>query len=212
MTLEEHILNLPVPPVLDVLGKFVHLPNARTGTTSMDEGPLKGRGIHKRRNRHLWKTVWDKIIAPRMGTIHNQPVMFTFVRNPWDRICSAFHQCRDRAKTPENKLDPNWEFSEWVKRVLAVRGTGVNMHFAEQYPTVYFNAEKYAFVGRFENMQQDWGKVAAACDVSHRLPHWNAAGHGSYVDHYDEETRKIIGELYQRDISAFGYEFGEPRV
>lgn len=203
MTLEEHILSLPSRPVLDVLGKFVHLLNARTGTTSMDEGPLRGRCIHHRRDPRLWTTVWEQVIVP------GNPVYFTFVRNPWDRICSAFHQCRDRAKTPENKIDPHWKFSDWVKRVLAIHGPNLNMHFAEQYPTAFFGGEAFAFDGRFENMQEDWSKLAATIDVSHKLPHWNAAGHGSYVDHYDEETRQIISEMYRRDATAFGYEFGQ---
>jgi len=207
MTLEEHIVSLQVPPVLDVLGKFVHLRNARTGTTSMDEGPLRARAIHHRRGRRLWETVWNKIIVPRMGTIQDSPVLFTFVRNPWDRICSSFFHCRDRAKSEDNKIDPSWQFPDWVKRVLWPRGPGVNMHFAEQYPTAYFEGKEFAFVGRFENMQHDWGRLSATIDVSHRLPHWNASGHVEYVDHYDEESRQVIAELYRKEIQVFRYEF-----
>lgn len=204
MTLHEHIRSLPVPPVLDVLGKFVHLRNARTGTTSMDEGPLRGRAIMRRRDRYLWETVWNNIIVPNKDV-----VIFTFVRNPWDRICSAFYHCRDRTKTPENKIDGRWEFASWVKEVLAVKGPGVNMHFAEQYPTAYFEDRPIGFIGRFEEMGRDWDKLATKILVACPLPHWNACGHGEYVDHYDEDTRQIVGELYQRDIRAFGYKFGE---
>lgn len=201
--LKRHLKSLPVPPVLDVLGVFVHLRNARTGTTSIDEGPLRGRCVMRRRDRHLWETVWDKIITPR------NPVIFTFVRNPWDRVCSAFFQCRDRAKTKENQIPKTWEFNEWVKEVLAVQGPGVNMHFAEQYPTVFYNGERIGYLGFYENMEADWRGLAEVANLPYHLPHWNSAGHGSYVDHYDDMSRGIVGEMYQRDVNAFGYEFGK---
>ena len=46
-----HIHDLPVPPVLDVLGKWVHCRNARVATTSMDEGPFRARCIMEQRGR-----------------------------------------------------------------------------------------------------------------------------------------------------------------
>ena len=208
MTLEEHILSLPVPPVLDVLGKFVHLRNARVGTTSMDEGPLRGRCVMQRRDKHLWKTVWENIIFTS-GTLQAGLVFFTFVRNPWDRICSAFYQCRDRARTDENKIDRHWHFKDWVKNILAADWPQVNRHFAEQYPTAYFEGQAFGFVGRFEDIQVDWVRLSPLIGVPSRLPHWNSGAQGDYVDHYDDDTRQIIGEMYKREIEAFGYEFGK---
>lgn len=202
--LKEHLLSLPALPVLDVLGKWIHLPNARTGTTSIDEGPLRGRCVMHQRDKRLWATVWEEIIVP-----NEDVAIFTFVRNPWDRICSAFFQCRDRARTPENKIDQSWEFADWVKKILAVRGPECNMHFAEQYPTAYFNGAQYCYVGRFENLEQDWRIASMIINVPGHLPHRNAAVYGSYMDHYDEESIEIVEKLYKRDIEAFGYEFGE---
>jgi len=200
----EHLENLAVPPVIDVLGKWVHLPNARTGTTSIDEGPLRDRRLLRNRDVNIWQTVWENLIVPNEGI-----VLFTFVRNPWDRICSAFHQCRDRAKNPDNKIDETWVFDEWVKRVLAVKGPGVNNHFAEQYPTAYLNKYRFGFVGRFEEMDTDWERLSRTIGVREDLPHKNASPHGSYIDHYDTECVQIVEELYKRDIEAFGYKFGE---
>lgn len=200
----DHVYNLPSPPVLDVLGKWVHLRNARTGTTSMDEGPLRGRCVMRHRDKHLWNTVWENLIVPNEGV-----VLFTFVRNPWDRVCSAFFQCRDRAKTQENKIDQSWAFHDWVKNVLADRGPSINMHFAEQYPTAYLDDYRFGFVGRYEKMKADWERLSRTIGASDEIPHWNHSSHGAYIDHYDDESVKVVEELYKRDIEAFGYEFGE---
>jgi len=145
------------------------------------------------------------IILPNFSDL----IIFTFVRNTWDRIFSAFVQCRDRARTQENKIDPIWQFSDWVNQVLSKRGPSINMHFAEQYPTVYFDRQPFGIVGRFERMQDDWKSIAERIGVSESLPVLNASDHGSYVNHYDGESRRVVAEMYQREISAFGYEFGK---
>ena len=204
----EHLHNLPVPPVIDVLGKWIHCPNARVATTSIDSGVLKDRGILKRRGRVNWELVWKNIILPNIDDV----LMFTFVRNSWDRVCSAFYQCRDRARTKENRIDKKWEFKEYVKKVLAVKWPNVNYHFAPQYDTVYFKGELIPnmFVGHYDHLKTDWGMIATRLQVSASLPYWNHAKRdGTYMDHYDEESKEIIAELYAPEIKALGYEFGK---
>jgi len=203
--LMRHIRNLSIPPALDVLGRFVHCRNARTGTTSINQGPLRDRSIIHSRNPQMWATVWDRVIEPRIDEL----VVFAFVRNPWDRVCSAFYQCRDNAKGIQNQITRTWEFKDWVKQVLAVKGPVVNMHFANQYDSAYFDGERFAHVGRVEHMEEDWQSLATTLGVPTRLPRWNATGHQRYANNYDSESRQIVAELYQREISAFGYEFGQ---
>lgn len=201
----DHIHDLTVPPVLDVLGQWVHLRNPRVATTSMDEGPLRDRCIIKYRGRKNWEVVWNQVIVPKIDDL----VLFTFVRNPWDRICSAFFQCRDRARNTTHKIDKAWQFTDWVKQVLAVRGPGLNMHFAPQYDSVCRNGDRIpnVFVGRFERMQADWSALAAQIGVSPGLPHLNPCGK-KYADHYDDESWEIVGEMYAQEIKALGYGFG----
>lgn len=202
----QHIHDLPVPPVLDADGKWVHCRNARVATTSIDEGPLKQRCVVKRRTPDVWETVWDSVIVPRI----DDAVLFTFVRNPWDRVCSAFFQCRDKARTPEYKIDPKWKFTNFVKLVLDVDWPNVNMHFAPQYDSFCYNDEpiEKMFVGRFERLAKDWAVVADTIGVSPTLPHFNAGGK-SYVWQYDDESMEIVGRLYAPEIAALGYEFGK---
>jgi hypothetical protein len=204
MTEQQHIHDLSIPPVLDVLGEWILCANARVCSTSMVAGPLKPRAIRKRHNSVLWETVWQNIILPKFDSAF----IFTVVRNPWDRVCSAFFKCRDWSRTLENKINPEWEFTEWLECVLAKTWPSVNFHFAEQYPTAYCEGRQVSCVGRFERIAEDWPEIAGRIGVSSELPSWNSARHGSYLDHYDDASRQIVAELYQREIAAFGYEYG----
>jgi hypothetical protein len=69
------------------------------------------------------------------------------------------------------------------------------------------------FVGRFENMQEDWRTVQQALAISAPLLHENsntysihAAGY-TYRDFYTKDTIAIIAKRYKRDIDEFGYTF-----
>lgn len=201
----QHLHDLTLPPVLDVLGKWVSCPNAKTGTTSIHVGVFNDRSIVHNRGRENWERVWNKVIVPNMDEL----VMFTFVRNPWDRVLSAFLHCRDKARNPKSKIARSWKFLEYVKEVLAVKGTSVNAHFAPQYDTIQFQGRPIPgmFVGRFERLEHDWAHLAKRLDVDPALPRQNVSGHKHYTTYYDNESVEIIGRIYSQEIGALNYEF-----
>lgn len=204
--LDKHIHDLAVPPILDQKGKWIFCRNAKVASTSISEGPLRKRSLIHRRSIELWEAFWKAQFEHRL----DETLLFTFVRNPWDRLVSAFFHCRDKAKTPVYQIDKTWEFQPYVKQVLAVEGTGINRHFAPQYETVCFEGKPIPgmFVGRFERLQDDWNKLARRLRVSKRLPKRNAGRmNGKYSEYYDDETREIVGRMYQREIEFLGYEF-----
>lgn len=70
------------------------------------------------------------------------------------------------------------------------------------------------YVLRFEQLDQDYARL---CDVlgneDSSLNHVNKTKHKNesvfYADYYDEKSRKIVGDLFRRDIEYFGYTFGK---
>ena len=78
------------------------------------------------------------------------------------------------------------------------------------------------FVGRFENLQDDFDKVCDKIGMPRtKLPHTNTtkyikkSGGGweldnkHYTEYYDEMTKDIVAKQFKRDIQYFGYKFGE---
>ena len=63
------------------------------------------------------------------------------------------------------------------------------------------------FVGRFENLEEDFGKLATRLGVDVRLPHLNRSMRGDYRDQYDARSREIIARYFAEEIRTFEYRF-----
>lgn len=200
-----HIETLEHPAALDVRGEWVFIPNAKTGTCSMCRETFPTREVLKRRGDKNYWAIWNEIIKPRIDDVF----IYTFVRNPWDRILSAFSHCQQKSKS--FPIPKHWEFTDWVKDVLAVKGPGINMHFAEQTPSFLLNGEfmPEVFVGRFESIEADWRVVADRLNVDGSLPHVNKSEHRHYTECYDEDSRDAVSRLYATELAALDYEFGK---
>ncbi len=63
------------------------------------------------------------------------------------------------------------------------------------------------FVGKFENLDQDFQSICQKVGISASLPHINKSKRTNYQDYYDAETRDLTARLYAEDIERFGYTF-----
>ncbi len=72
------------------------------------------------------------------------------------------------------------------------------------------NKHRYVdFIGRFETLDSDWAIVANKIGVSTTLPKYRVSGAKAdkpYNTYYNDETIKIVNELYNRDFEILGYE------
>ncbi len=131
---------------------------------------------------------------------------FGFVRNPWDRAVSLYErregmQLRDRMTFEE--------FIDWMKLASSTCMHPVPHRYQLDWFVNPHGEVIVDFIGRYENIEKDWGKVAARLRIGTPLPHVNVNPGRSrhYTEYYTERTRAIVAARFAVDIEYFGYEF-----
>ncbi len=132
---------------------------------------------------------------------------FTIIRNPWDRIASHYRYFKKRDFDYKGSFEG---FVNYFCKKIHNRG----WKYRDFAPIVDFitlnGALAVDFIGRFENLQQDFDIICDKIGISKQeLPHINKTKNKHYTEYYDEETRSIVAKKYAKDIEYFGYEFGE---
>ena len=178
---------------IDLEQNVIHIHVPKTGGTSFE----KTGCIAMPYIRH--KTLYDckKILENDERTLDDF-FKFGFVRNPYHRIASGVlnHPMRGQdvanfshfIKENQNMLH-EWVVTKPMHTFLEIDGKmGVD------------------FVGRFENIKNDWAEVCRRLGKDPYLPHANAGRkHPPYDELYDDESRAIIAEHCKRDFEIFGY-------
>lgn len=131
---------------------------------------------------------------------------FAFVRSPWRRLASMYRN---------NKLDcerkhENFPYDSFRHYVELLPGGGHPM-YKNQLDFICIDGKiAIDFIGRYENYLKD---LKTLCDkfninapVNRRLRYF---GDYNYLDYYNDELVKLVGEHYSRDIEHFNYKFGD---
>ena len=64
------------------------------------------------------------------------------------------------------------------------------------------------FVGRYENLKEDWAKICRALNVpALPLGRENQVVRQDYRVFYDDESRELVAKRFARTIKLFGYRF-----
>ena len=144
-------------------------------------------------------------------------IVITIVRNPFQRVVSAFHYLKSRVSKYQNDLNfctrhelNRYNFSEFVKYKLNEASSYI--HFKNIIGDYILEEDigRIDFIGRFETLQQDFDIICDKIGIPRQqLPHKNKSKHKHYTEYYDDETKQIVAEKYAKDIEYFGYEFGE---
>ncbi len=154
-------------------------------------------------------------IFPR--SIYNRYFKFTFVRNPWDRLVSAYFFMKSGGA---HKKDQNWtdqnlamypDFSTFVLEGLQLSRIQAWPHFRPQVDFLRGQNGKIEldFIGRFENLQEDFNHVRDHLGQRGELLFINQTKtiREHYQTYYSDELREIAADVYKEDIEAFDYRF-----
>ncbi len=132
---------------------------------------------------------------------------FAFVRNPWDRQVSYYkYMTREPPfvdRKTINRIKSFGSFDNYVKWRCTRRRVRLQKDW------VYSKDGELLvdFVGRYENLKEDFDKICSRIGVSASLPRANVSNTKPYREFYTEETRELVREAFKPDIETFGYEF-----
>ena len=148
---------------------------------------------------------------------------FAFVRNPWDRLFSAYRFLagggwneKDRLWAERN-IAPYGGFNEFVEGWLTPETAETMIHFRPQWTFVCDKrrALELDYLGYLETIDADFAHVAGLLGIEASLQHKNASKKADYRSHYGDGARAVVEKVYGYDIELFGYTFdgiGERRV
>lgn len=142
---------------------------------------------------------------------------FTFVRNPWDRVASAYYYLKAGGRNDADRADakkivaPYRDFEGFVMGYLAA-GRPEQKHFRPQYQflcTSPWGPPKVDFIGRYERLEADFATVSERLGLENRLSWKNRTPirPRDWRASYSDQTAEIVAQTYAKDIRLFGYTF-----
>ncbi len=145
----------------------------------------------------------------------NDYFKFAFVRNPWDRLYSAYSYLQGGGW---NSKDREWyrqnlsnipDFNTFVLEWLEPEKLGSHIHLRPQSDFICDGRGRPLLdhLGYFETLPGDFDLVADRLGIKGRLAHTNASQRTDYRGIYTADALEKVRKLYERDIDNFGYEF-----
>ena len=139
---------------------------------------------------------------------------FTLVRNPWDRLASAWHYLREKPK----KNDLKWSsflsefdsFSDFVLNWLNKENSLKQIHLSPQYLFIEntFGAHDMNFIGKFEDITNSFEIIRKNVCPKATLLHLNkSTNSNNYRNKYNTQMVDKVAEVYRKDIELFNYSF-----
>jgi hypothetical protein len=142
---------------------------------------------------------------------------FTFIRNPWDRLASAFFYLKSGGI---NELDKNFaerhlsayaDFEPFVMNWLNSENIFLYYHFQPQVYYINVNKRRFAldFVGRFERLEYDYRTVCRHLGLSTDLAWENRTRTdvSDYKSLYNDAMVKKVASVYAQDVRSLDYTF-----
>jgi hypothetical protein len=155
-------------------------------------------------------TIWEyETIFPRKE--FKNYFKFTIVRNPWDRVHSAYKflkkggiNAKDAAFA-ETTLSRYADFDDFVLNFLP-EGHKTYTHFLPQcdFLRSYSGRELAVdFIGKMESLDRDFEYIKSKVNPVATLEHLNKSD--AAPSPYTEQTYKTVAEIYKKDIELLGY-------
>jgi len=184
---------------------FVHIP--KTAGISVAKAIFGDVSLEGHRSIMFYKNFFNEDFS--------EYFTFSVVRNPWDRLYSAFKflekggiNIHDR-NAYEQYLEEYKDFEDFVTNGLNKKMIYEIMHFIPQSEFICSKDGKIDvnYIARFENLKDDISKLSEKINNPIELDHHNSNKKVSYKEIYTSDMIKKVEEIYKMDIINFNYKF-----
>lgn len=214
---------------------FIHVP--KTAGVAMESVDWNATNVHAYKGHYTIQDFVD------YGIDIKKYFKWCFIRNPWDRLLSGYDYSSIlkkqfpvftdlvdaiyRRKTVYNKLNCKWSSpsSDGIPNLLT--NTPHIFFYSQLSLITYNNVNQMDFIGRFENINEDWARLCIKMkelgvasswpEEKWKLPVANARDKDNiknvqykerpYQEYYTEDTKNMVAEIYENDINTFNYKF-----
>lgn len=216
--------------------RFIFIRNAKSGSTSIvenwspgyvssklpDHMVLPGTSTWKHDKNHIPLSHVKQHMSDKK---FNEYFKFGFVRNPYDRVVSAYRYTTDWYQYHENSK-PYVDLKDFVKKLFT---TDKFLDESVKYGPQHVFLQGCDQIGRFENMQRDYNIICEKLDVyPRRLSHenknypwrylpkhgWSEYQHKNplsdtkhYTEYYDQDTKDLVTRVFDQDLQQYNYDF-----
>lgn len=128
---------------------------------------------------------------------------FAFVRNPWDWTVSLyFYILKEKSHHWYPEVVSMSGFEDFLKFYLDTKPRNQKSFLVNEDGQLMMD-----FVGRFENLSDDFDYICRRLDIKHELGKKNTSKHKPYAEYYTPEMRDALGAWFESDVKEFNYKF-----
>lgn len=184
---------------------FIHIP--KTAGISLVKSIFGDVTLEGHRSVSFYKQVFD--------STYSDFFTFTIVRNPWDRLYSAYKFLQKGGMNIHDKnafetyLSIYRDFEDFILNGLNKKIISEIMHFIPQHEFVCDKHGKIIvdYVGKFENLNKSLDEINSILKSEFELAHYNKTDKKDYRSIYTTEMIEKVHQIYQKDIDIFEYSF-----
>ena len=104
------------------------------------------------------------------------------------------------------KIDPNHLAGDF--KYMTRQANIIKRHTEPQHKFTHYKGHQIPdFIGKYENLENDWRKVLDKINLPYfLLPVSNSSTHKSWQEELTDKTKEFIRTFYHLDFKYFGYE------
>lgn len=129
---------------------------------------------------------------------------FAFCRNPYDRLVSVYF---DKVKKQQLPLYRRWKdksFQQFASDICDMPTRKMDGHLL---PQIYFIPEYIDFLGRFENLKNDFHVITNQLfPITFDNRKYNSTQHKHYSEYYNKALKDKVYTKYKEDFERFNYD------